>query len=102
MKDMKKDAKKKSICELRDMMKEMMGEKHGESLKDKMAVKVVADSPEGLEEGLSKAEQILKKRKEMMSMDDDYDSDEASKDYESKEDMRKKIAMLEAKLKDMA
>lgn len=40
------------------MREDMMGEM-AEKLKGKMAVKVMADSPEGLKEGLEKAEEVL-------------------------------------------
>lgn len=36
-----------------------------EKLKGKMAVKVMADSPEGLKEGLEKAEEVLESKEEM-------------------------------------
>lgn len=52
---MKKMCKKKALEALKEHMKNM----GGEELKDKMAVKVVSDSPEGLEEGLEKAKEVL-------------------------------------------
>jgi len=126
MKDMKKQMKKESIMDLKKEMSDLLGEGYGNRMKDKMAVKVVSDSPEGLQEGLSKAEQILKQRKELLGIKDEKEpkkkmkecdmeesemdesdeeleeSDKASKEFESKEDIRKKIAELEAKLKELA
>lgn len=62
---MKKEARKKMLKELKGMMKD---DAYGH-MKDKMKsmdkVTVASDSPEGLQEGLSKAQKILKKRSEM-------------------------------------
>lgn len=55
-------------------------------LKPKMKVTVASDSPEGLEEGLSKAEMILKKRKEMMSEEPEMEESEDESEDESPED----------------
>lgn len=72
---------------LKDMKKRMRDESKSPMsgmLKPKMKVTVASDSPEGLEEGLSKAEMILKKRKEMMSSEEGEESDEM--EDESSED----------------
>lgn len=89
--DKKLMAKKEMLKKLsKDIANEMKGPMR-DGLKSKQEVKVVADSKEGLEEGLSKAMQILKKRKEMMGLSEESDdSDEKSE----------KIAKLE-KMKEM-
>lgn len=51
--------KKMAAKSLRSLMKEEMMGELPEKLKGKMAVKVMADSPEGLKEGLEKAESVL-------------------------------------------
>lgn len=62
---MKKEARKKMLRELKNMMKDDMHEDMREKMKGMQKVTVASDSPEGLEMGLSKAQKILKKRKEM-------------------------------------
>jgi hypothetical protein len=62
---MKKDIKKDLLKMLRNDMKGMMMEEKGSSLHDMMPEKkakvtVMADDEEGLIEGLSKAEQMMK------------------------------------------
>ena len=61
---MKKEARKKMLQELKKMMGDDMHEGMKEKMKDMQKVTVASDSKEGLEEGLSKAQEILKKRKE--------------------------------------
>jgi hypothetical protein len=53
---MKKEAKKKAL----EMLKDYMSKMAGKSLMDGLSVKVSSDSPEGLEEGLKKAQEIVK------------------------------------------
>jgi len=60
---MKKDVRKKMLKELKSAMKEDM---YGPMKDGLQKVTVASDSEEGLEEGLSKAQQILEKRKEML------------------------------------
>jgi len=112
----KKDAKMSMLKKLKKEMLEEMGENSGSDLKDKMMVKVAGDSPEAIQEGLSKAEQILKMRGEMMGDEEDEpmlaDAEEAEEDYEeeldmddeelSKEEIEEMIAMLQSKLESMA
>lgn len=83
MKDEMKSHVKRSI--LKDLKEAMRQDMHG-SMGDKMKQKVVvaSDSPEGLEEGLSKAQEILKKRLEMMGEDMDSESEDSE---ESSEDL---------------
>jgi hypothetical protein len=115
-----KDAKMSVLKKLKKEMLEEMGESSGEDLKEKMMVKIAGDSPEAIKEGLSKAEQILKMRGEMMGdIEEDEpmiaDAEEAAEEYEedvdediedeeelSKEDLEKKIAILQSKLESMA
>lgn len=63
--------KKAKLGVLKDLKKEMMSDMHG-GLKDKMKEKVTvaSDSAEGLEEGLDKAQEILKMRKKMKDGDE--------------------------------
>jgi len=75
-KNPKKEAKMEMLKQLKKMMHEDMYDGMDEEM-DKMGkmkkVTVMSDSKEGLEEGLSKAEQILKKKmmdKEDMDMED--------------------------------
>lgn len=65
----KMEAKRKMLKELK---KQMMSEDDmglGDALKSKMKVTVAADSPKELKKGLSKAEEILEKRKEMLGLE---------------------------------
>lgn len=116
------DLKKKArMSMLQELSKTMADDQYG-GLKDKMAgkldkVTVMANSPEGLKKGLSKAEEIIKKKTAMPEMDasdmedegEDKDhEDSESSDYEagedeaeaemSKEDIMDAIAMLQEKL----
>jgi hypothetical protein len=79
MKDnMKKEAMKKSLMQLIDLMDEMESEDYSEKLGGLKKVTVAAPSEEGLKKGLSKAEQLLKMRSGM----DMEDSEEESEDEE--------------------
>ncbi len=64
----KLEAKKKMLKELKKMMRE---DHYGPMEEDMQKVTVMSDSEEGLKEGLSKAEQIMKMKEEMS--DDDSD-----------------------------
>lgn len=64
---MKKEARKKMLKKLKSSMNEDMYNPMKENMQK---VTVASDSAEGLKEGLSKAQEILKKKKEMMG--DDY------------------------------
>lgn len=75
MKD-KKGMKKELLEMLRNDMKEMMMTEKGESFSEMMPkeeemtkVTVAGDSPEAVEEGLSKAQQIMKHKLGMMGED---------------------------------
>jgi len=97
MDEMSKKAKKEMI----KMLKQSMRDSSYGDMKDGLKkVTVASDSAEGLEEGLSKAQEILKKRFEAMGMDpdemkeedeysekdkDEYEEDEYEED-EHKED----------------
>lgn len=61
MKKQSKDLKsrKAAIKSLKSEMRKDMLEGLPEGIKGKMAVKVVSDSPEGLKEGLEKAEETM-------------------------------------------
>jgi len=112
MEDMKKKAR---IGMLKELSKEMADGQYGD-LKEKMAgkqlnkVTVMSDSPEGLKKGLSKAEEIMKKKSELMGESEDSDEemeDEAEEmeqeepsemEDESPEAIQAKIEELKAKL----
>lgn len=120
--DKKKDAKTCMLKKLSDEMKGMMREGYDDSDLGKklMKVTVAAKDKEGLEEGLSKAEEIMKGRmgdemigeemaKDYEEMDEESEEssemaemDEESEDSEEmeKEELLKKIAELEKKLED--
>jgi len=72
--EMKGKVKRSILGKLKEMMKEddshEMDEKLGSKLKGMKVVKVMAKDKEGLEQGLSMAQKILKKKKEMMKDDD--------------------------------
>lgn len=65
---------------MKDSLKKESMSGFDKSLKPKMKVSVMSDSEEGIEEGLSKAEEILKKRKEMMKSKDSYECEECEDD----------------------
>jgi hypothetical protein len=81
-KDMAKKAKKEMIKMLKKSMRDDAYGEMGEGLKK---VTVASDSMEGLEEGLSKAEQILKKRFEDMGMDPEEMEDREEESMEEEE-----------------
>jgi hypothetical protein len=74
MKD-KLEAKKAMLKSLKSEMKSMMGEGRGDLSdmlgKKLMKVTVASDSKEGLEKGLSKAEEIMQKKSESPEMEDE-------------------------------
>jgi len=86
MYDKKKECKMGLLKELKRAMLDDMREGFGEELKGKKKVTVVADDAEGLKEGLSKAEEILQKRMEMMGSDEDdmLEMEEESEESEEK------------------
>lgn len=83
--DKKLAAKSKMLKELKKSMMEEMGAPFGEKMKEMKKVTVASDSEEGLEEGLSKAQQILKKKKDF-----DLDEDE-SEESSGKAELLKKL-----------
>lgn len=88
-KDMKNEAKRESLKALKKMMMEDMGAPVGEKLKGMQKVTVAAPDAEGLEEGLSMAEKILKKRlgdSEEMSEENEEMPEELMKMMEMEED----------------
>lgn len=107
MEEMKSKAKRKMLEALK---KEMMDMDH-EGMSEKMKVSVMSDSPEGLEEGLDKAKDLLKKRAEMMKHDDKESKDMDYKDsremygegdygkHESRMSKDEKMEMLKKYLK---
>ena len=115
MSDMKNRAKSEMLKEL----SKTMSDDQNSPLKDIMGKKmqkvtVMSDSKKGLEQGLSKAEQILKKKESMMpemeeSEDEMEDESEAPEMEESEEDsmegmdkekIMEMIAMLQKKLEN--
>jgi hypothetical protein len=62
---MKKEARTKMLKELKKAMRDDIHEPLREGMKGLKKVTVASDSEEGLEEGLSKAQKILKKKEEM-------------------------------------
>ena len=76
----KKDAKKDMLKKISEKAKEAMNEGRGELLEGKMKVVVSSDSPEGIKEGLSKAEQLMK-----MKFGDEDDSEEKKEKKEKAE-----------------
>jgi hypothetical protein len=115
------DKKKAKLSQLKDLSKEMskmMGDGYSDSMQK---VTVASDSKEGLEKGLSKAQELMKKKglmsEEMSDEEKEYEEDiddseeeELEDDLEemaddvdemSPEEMKMKIKELEAKLADM-
>lgn len=107
MKEIKNAAKKHMLKELSGEMSSMIGDRYKEGMKDKMAVKVTSDSPKGLKEGLSKAQEILKKRKSLSGEEYEEDtkeeesSEEEHEEESDKESLLSKIAKLEDELKNL-
>lgn len=88
-KNMKKKAKSEMLSMLSDEMKEMMREGYADSdLGKKMKVTVASDSEEGLQKGLSKAKEIMKKKLEMGEMDEE--DCEMEDDYSKKKKLQDK------------
>lgn len=73
-KSMKRSAKLSQLGELSKEMRKMMGDDFGKSLQK---VTVAADSKEGLEKGLSKAQEIMKKKGMMSAMKPEKMEEEA-------------------------
>lgn len=114
----KKDAMMSQLKALRDEMTSQMGDDYGKTMKK---VTVAADTKEGLEKGLSKAQEIMKKKGLMEEMTDeekekgyeDLDDSEESEledsmeemkdsvDYASADEIKEKIAALQAQLESM-
>jgi len=114
------DKKKAKLSQLKDLSKEMskmMGDGYADSMQK---VTVASDSKEGLEKGLSKAQELMKKKGLMSEMTDeekeyeedidDSEEEELEEDLEemaddvdkmSPEEMKMKIKELEAKLAEM-
>lgn len=97
MKDMKKDAKMDMLKSLKKMAKEMMYQDMPEEMKGMKKITVMSDDEEGLKEGLSKAEEIMKMREEVEGEEefeeDEYEDDEMG-DYE---EVMKKLMKSSAK-----
>lgn len=66
----KKEARKRM---LKKMKKEASDDIYSPMKENMSKVTITSDSKEGLEKGLSKAQEILKKREEMMEDGDDYE-----------------------------
>lgn len=94
--DMKKMAMKKSLMQLIDMMDELEGEEYGDKLGSMKKVTVAAPTEEGLEKGLSKAEQLLKMR---AGMDSEESEDEEGEEEESCEGCEEGCPMCEGEMK---
>lgn len=62
-KKMKNEARKKMLKELSGMMHDDMHEGMGDKMKSMKKVTVMSDSKDGLKKGLSKAQEIMEKRK---------------------------------------
>lgn len=118
----KRSAKLSQLKELSKEMKKMMGDGFAEGMKGMQKVTVASDSKEGLQKGLSKAQEIMKKKGLMEEMPEKEDKEEVCEacegegceqceemeEYEEgmEEDMsadaiKEKIKKLQEKLKDM-
>lgn len=87
--DKKKMAKEMMLKKLSKLMHDDMYGEFGDGLKSKKLnkVTVMADSPEGLKKGLSKAEQIMRAKLKDGSLKDEYDmEDEYASEEESEEE----------------
>lgn len=116
MKGKMKEAKMKMLAELKKAMSDDMYSPMSDALKDKKMKKVtvMSDSEEGLKKGLSKAEEIMKKKSEMEGMSDEDESmedemmedeseemEDESEDEMNKEQIMATIEMLQKKLNKM-
>ena len=90
MKD-KMMAKREMLKELKKAMMDDDDVGMAEKLEGMKKVTVASDTKEGLEEGLDKAQEILKKRKAMMEDDSAADMEEDEDDVEEKLEMMKKM-----------
>tara|TARA_R100001086_G_scaffold10197_1_gene5480 strand:- start:1370 stop:1672 length:303 start_codon:yes stop_codon:yes gene_type:complete len=93
--DKKMNAKKEMLKHLSKEMRDMIGDGYGEKMKK---ITIASDSEEGLKEGLSKAEEIMK-AKGLLDEDSDEEmeeeyEDESEEDEESEDD--KKASLMEA------
>lgn len=82
MHDRKRKMRMKSLQELKDEMSEEMSEDFMPYKDSMKKVTVSSTDEEGLEEGLDKAQEILKKRKSMSDEEMDSDEDDEDMDYE--------------------
>ena len=64
--DLKRMMRMKTLQELKEEMLDEIGESYEPHMEKMKKVTVASDSQEGLDEGLNKAQEILKKRKESM------------------------------------
>lgn len=108
----KKEARKDMLKALKKMMMSEDDMGMGEKLGKMHKVTVAADSKEGLKKGLSKAEEILKKRKDLMGYDEDEkpgkceecgkepcECEDVESEDEDEGELKDKISKLEEKLK---
>lgn len=91
----KRKAKLSQLKELSKEMKKMMGDGFAEGMKGMQKVTVASDSKEGLQKGLSKAQEIMKKKGLMEEMSDE--EKEYKEDIDDQEE-----EMLEEEAEDMA
>jgi hypothetical protein len=96
---MKKKAQLSQLKELSKNMSDEIGDSYSKSMPMKK-VTVAADSKEGLEKGLSKAQELMKKRGLMETMEDDAPCEKSEKSEESSDDLKKKIKEAKSKLKE--
>ena len=119
----KRSAKLSQLKELSKEMKKMMGDGFAEGMKGMQKVTVASDSKEGLQKGLSKAQEIMKKKGLMEDMSEEKEDKEEvceacegegckhceeMEEYEedmeedmSADDIKEQIKKLQEKLKDM-
>jgi len=87
----KKSAKREMLEALKKEMNSGDDVGMADKLKDLKKVTVASDSKEGLEKGLSKAQEILKKRSELLGLDEDEDEKEDKEESEEKMEMLKQM-----------
>lgn len=112
-KEMKAKAKLSQLKELSKEMKKMMGDNFAKGMQK---VTVASDSAEGLKKGLSKAQEIMEKRKDMKpEMEDEAEEmeegmceacegegcEECEEEEMSPEAIKMQIKKLQAKLAEM-
>ena len=81
MDEMKKMMKMKMLQDLKEEMLDEMGEGMSDKMEGLKKVTVASPTEEGLKEGLSKAEEILKGRSMMMPKDKKEDKEDSSDKY---------------------